>query len=370
MSRNHLIIEHAIDEIVVGHQYRRDLGDLDDLTESIRRLGLLHPVAVTSTYVLISGNRRLAALRRLGHTSAPIWIVPDVSDQLTTVLAIQNENTLQKALTPIEQAELYAELKTIYAEDTARRDAETRFGSPSRIEHIAGLQADSCGGAESALPQRDTTQTSLGRITRARSRAARAVTGRDSRSMLEHVLELQKIAVGDTEDSLVREAAAEALIDLNQDGKVEGRFLRVKLAQHTTTLARLADDRNVPDAVRAAAHAELAALAPEESLKTAVRVAALAAERLSEGWRADLAQTTQVGWSDADPCLRQKHEVRRLVDQLRPEHCWWSSFDPNVIGEHATDEQWDLIRTAAASSKSFVDSAALARQMTAAAEPK
>ena len=359
--RNHLIIEHAIDEIVVGHQYRRDLGNLDDLTESIRRLGLLHPVAVTPTYVLISGNRRLAALRRLGHTSAAVWIVPNASDKLATVLAIQNENTLQKALTPIEQAELYAELKSIYAEDAACRDAETRFGSPSRTEHIAAFQRDRRGDAESARPQQGTAPRSPSRLTRARTQAARSVTGRDSRSMLEHVVELQKIAADDAEDNLVRQAAAEALIDLNQDGKVEGRYLRVKLAQHTAALGRYAEDPDTSDVVRTAASTELAALVSEEIPKTAVKEVALALERVAEIQKADQGRTARVGWPGADPFLREKHEVRRLIDLLRREQGWWKCFDPNVIGEHATDDQWDLISTAAGGTNTFVNSAAVAR---------
>jgi ParB-like chromosome segregation protein Spo0J len=361
MSRNHLIIEHAIDEIVVGHQYRRDLGNLDDLTESIRRLGLLHPVAVTPTYVLISGNRRLAALRRLGQTSVPIWIVPDVSDKLSMVLAIQDEHTLQKALTPIEQAELYAELKAIYAEGAACRDAETRFGSAKRSGHIAALETRRRGGAESALPLQGQPTRSQEWYTRARSQAARAVTGRDSRSMLEHVVELQNIAADDAEDEPVRQAAAEALIDLNQDGKVEGRYLRVKLAQHTAALSRYAEDPNTSDAVRTAAAAELAALVHGEHPNIAVKEVALALERVAEIQNVEQVRSAQVGWPNADPFLRQKYEVRRLVDLLSREQGWWRRFDPNVIGEHATDDQWDQISTAAGGTNTFVNSAAVAR---------
>ncbi|WP_308465227.1 ParB N-terminal domain-containing protein [Rathayibacter soli] len=362
MARGHLVLEHAIDAITVGHQYRRDLGDLNELVESIRRLGLLHPVAVTSTYVLISGNRRLAALRKLGHTSVAIWVVPDVSDKLTTVLAIQNENTLQKALTPIEQAELYAELKALYTEDAVRRVAETRFGSPSRRQHLIALQTSQDGGADSAPPPHDAGLASLGRSNKARTQAARAVTGRDSRSMLEQVVQLQMIAADDSEDPLVRQAAAEALFELNQDGKVDGRYLRVKLAQHKAALSRLADDPNTTDTVRIAASTELAALAQETHPKTAVKAAALAVGRVAEIQKTERARTAPIGWSDTDPFLRQKHEVRKLVDLLRREHGWWNRFDPAVIAEHASDKQWDLINTAAAGANAFVTTALTARK--------
>lgn len=129
MSRGHLVLEHAINQIAEGHSYRRDLGDLKELTESVRRFGLLSPIVITVGNVLISGNRRLAVMRELGHRTVPGWVVQGVSDKLSTVLAIQDENTLHKMLTPIEQAELYEELKLLYAEEAQRRETATQFGS-------------------------------------------------------------------------------------------------------------------------------------------------------------------------------------------------------------------------------------------------
>jgi ParB family chromosome partitioning protein len=358
MGRGHLILEHAIEQLTVGHQYRRDLGDLDELVDSIQRLGLLHPVTVTSNYVLISGNRRLAALRKLGRTSVAIWVVPDVSDKLTTVLAIQDENTLQKALTPIEQAELYAELKALYAEDAARRDAATRFGSATRDEHLTDRRQELDGAAESAAPQAAHGRPTSGE---ARTQAARAVTGRDSRSQLEQVVELQKIAADDTEDPIVRQTAAEALLELNEDGKVNGRYLRVKLAQHTAALTALAENPNTSEAVRSAAHAGLDALAREQHPKAAMKEGVLALNRVAEMQKAEQAAQSQIGWADADPFLRQKHEVRKLVDLLRREHGWWERFDPAVIGEYATEEQWELLSSAVAGPTGFLEDADNAR---------
>jgi ParB family chromosome partitioning protein len=358
MARPHLVLEHALDEITVGHPYRRDLGNIRELADSIDRIGLLHPITLTPSYVLISGNRRLAALRLLGRTSTEIWIVPGVSDKLSTVLAIQDENALQKALTPIEQAELYAELKALYAQDAARRDSETRFGSPARTEHL--LSAED-GAAESAAPQSPTPKTSG----EARTQAARAVTGRDSRSMLEQVVELQRLAADDDADPMVRQAAAEALLELNQDGKVNGRYLRVKLAQHTSTLARMAEDPNQAEPVRAAARAELAAVQAENDPKAAVKEAALAVARVEDARNAGQANA-HVGWADADPHLREKHEVRKLVDLLRREHGWWDRYDPNLIGQWATDEQWELIRQAAAGASAFITAAQASRSKPAA----
>ena len=114
MTRGHLILEHSIDQLKRGSQYRRDLDDdLDELCASIQRTGVLNPPAVTEEYVIITGNRRVAAMEKLGMRVTPVWVVPGVSDKLSYVLAIRDEQTLQKTLRPLEQAELYEELKAL-----------------------------------------------------------------------------------------------------------------------------------------------------------------------------------------------------------------------------------------------------------------
>lgn len=351
MSRGHLVLEHAIDQITRGHAYRRDVEeDLDDLCESITRTGILNPPTVTEAYVLIAGHRRLAALERLGHRVTPVWIVPGVSDKLSRVLAIRDEQTLRKALKPIEQAELYEELKALYAEDAERRDQKTRFGSPDRDAHLHSV-AGEVGGADSAPPTTNDTKS--------RVQAARAVTGRDSRTMLEQISQLQRIAADDTEDPMVRQHAAEALIELNEDGKVNGRFQQVKTRQNLARLTRLAEHPDTPEQVRTAAADELTALAADMPAADAAKESTLAVERVTRLQAAT--DQSQVGWADVDPLMRQKHAIRKLVDLLRREHGWWDRFDPDEVGAHADDPQWELITSYADGVTTFVDQARTAR---------
>ena len=203
MSRSgYLVLEHAIDEIELGFSFRRDLGDLDELVESIRRTGgLLVPISITPQNVLIAGERRLAALRILEYRVAPVWVVTGVSDKLATVLAIKDEHALQKLLTPVEQAELYTEYKEILAEDNARKQRATRFGAGSAAAQTEPDEADpdpaaapiepgGHGGVESTPPHTEPA----GALGKTRVQAAKAVTGRDSHSMLDQVVELQQIA--------------------------------------------------------------------------------------------------------------------------------------------------------------------------------
>src|SRR5439155_23596949 len=55
-----------IEQIQIGYRYRKDLGDLRTLANSIAEVGLLHPVVVTPEGRLIAGQRRLEACRLLG----------------------------------------------------------------------------------------------------------------------------------------------------------------------------------------------------------------------------------------------------------------------------------------------------------------
>lgn len=378
MSRSgHLVLEHAIDEIEEGFAFRRDLGPLDDLVESIRRTGgLLVPISITPQNVLIAGKRRLAALRLLEHRVAPVWVVTGVSDKLATVLAIQDEHALQKMLTPIEQAELYTEYKDILAEDNARKQRATRFGNRADAHADADADSDAVGdsptqagadmddgdgGVDSTPPPADTA----GASGKTRVQAAKAVTGRDSHSMLEQVVELQQIASADAEEPEIRQAAAEALIELNADGKVNGRYLRVKTLQALAGLRRAAEDPAEPDSVREAAVAELRVVQAQEAPKDVLREATRALTHLAQ-LRQSAATAGPKAWGDVDPLLRQKHQNRRLVDLLRREHGWWDRYDPTDLGRYADAEQWDLVETYVAGTVRFFDAARAARTVEAA----
>lgn len=352
MARGHLVLEQAIDQIRRGAQYRRDPDeDLDELCGSLQRVGILNPPAITEDGVLITGNRRLAAMERLGWRVTPVWVVPDVSDKLSYVLAIRDEQTLHKALKPLEQAELYEELKALYAEDAQRRDAATRFGSADRDARMADVRD---GGAESAPPSGGG---------KARTHAARAVTGRDSRTMLEQINELRRIAATDDEDPYVRQEAAEALIELNTDGKVNGRYLHVKAAQNLAGIRRAAEDPDAPEPVRASARQELQTLERLERPAEIAKESGLALARLTQ-LRESAGTTERIGWKDTDPLLRERHQIRKLVDLLRREHGWWDRFDPADFGRHAEADQWELVETYIAQSDAFFQKARTAREET------
>jgi hypothetical protein len=65
-NRQEAAVGVNIEQIDVGFRYRKELGDLRTLTESIAEVGLLHPVVVTPEGRLIAGFGGSKRVGRLG----------------------------------------------------------------------------------------------------------------------------------------------------------------------------------------------------------------------------------------------------------------------------------------------------------------
>jgi ParB family chromosome partitioning protein len=64
-----------ITDIIIDHCYRHDLGDIQELAESIREFGLLRPILITPDNRLIAGRRRLEACKVLGWETIPVNVL-------------------------------------------------------------------------------------------------------------------------------------------------------------------------------------------------------------------------------------------------------------------------------------------------------
>jgi ParB family chromosome partitioning protein len=93
------------------NQPRQQMGDLSELTVSIREKGVLEPLIVRrhlDRYQIISGERRYQAAVHAGLTELPC-VERDVDDLETIEIALV-ENIQRKDLTPFEEAEAFAQL--------------------------------------------------------------------------------------------------------------------------------------------------------------------------------------------------------------------------------------------------------------------
>ena len=109
-----------IEEIEIGFRYRKDLGDIRALAQSIEAVGLLHPVVVTPEGRLIAGQRRLAACRLIGWREIPVTLV----DLLQAARGEAHENFVRKDLLPSEMVALKRAVEPL-----ERREARSRQGA-------------------------------------------------------------------------------------------------------------------------------------------------------------------------------------------------------------------------------------------------
>jgi len=75
-------------------RFRKDLGDLTSLADSIKEIGLIHPIVVNSGGVLIAGERRLAACKIAGVE--PEYRTVNFENPVKAEL---HENTMRKDFT-------------------------------------------------------------------------------------------------------------------------------------------------------------------------------------------------------------------------------------------------------------------------------
>jgi ParB family transcriptional regulator, chromosome partitioning protein len=113
-------------------QPRKALGDLRELTESVKQKGVLEPllvrfVAREDCYYIISGERRYHASRAAGLREVPC--IEKVADDAETLEIALIENMQRKDLTPFEEADGLHQLATRFEythDDVAKKIGRAR----------------------------------------------------------------------------------------------------------------------------------------------------------------------------------------------------------------------------------------------------
>ena len=90
--------EIPIKDIKIGNRFRKEVGDITDLVNSIKNNGLLHPISITRSSVLIAGRRRIEAFNKLGFEKIPVTIT-DIEIKENGEI---DENSIRKDFTPEE----------------------------------------------------------------------------------------------------------------------------------------------------------------------------------------------------------------------------------------------------------------------------
>ncbi len=105
-------MQMRVDEIIVRKRIRRDLGDLNELSESIEKHGLLNPVIVNNRKVLLAGERRLEAVKLLNWKTIPVRILENPSKLEELEIEI-DENLHRKPFNPDEAGDAFRLLEKL-----------------------------------------------------------------------------------------------------------------------------------------------------------------------------------------------------------------------------------------------------------------
>ena len=83
-----------IKDIIVKRRIRKDMGDIDSMTDSLKRYGQISPIVISKKNILIAGGRRLEAAKRLGWRTINA-VISESSDELKR-LEIEVEENIQR----------------------------------------------------------------------------------------------------------------------------------------------------------------------------------------------------------------------------------------------------------------------------------
>ncbi len=128
----------AISSIKVKQRFRKDLGDIKALAQSIQKVGLLHPVVLNEKHELIAGQRRIAACRALGWEKIPAHIV-NLSNLREGEI---HENMARKDFTFSEMVAIKRSFEPVEKEKAMQREKSGQKPSPNlgrgRVTEIIG----------------------------------------------------------------------------------------------------------------------------------------------------------------------------------------------------------------------------------------
>jgi site-specific DNA-methyltransferase (adenine-specific) len=107
-----------ISHIIAGERFRVDYGDIDALAASLKKEGIIQPLAVRRVDIdkfdLCAGGRRLMACERAGITEIPVRIYPPTMTDLELRAVELMENVCRKDLAWDEAARLRKEIHMIH----------------------------------------------------------------------------------------------------------------------------------------------------------------------------------------------------------------------------------------------------------------
>jgi DNA modification methylase len=119
------IIEVRITDIKIGERFRKDMGDLAGLAQSIGDTELLQPIGITPDHELIFGERRLRACRDVMKRETILARIIDVKSVLLGQFA---ENAFRKEFTPSEMVAIVEAIRSFRHGGDRKSDQQRKCG--------------------------------------------------------------------------------------------------------------------------------------------------------------------------------------------------------------------------------------------------
>ena len=141
MSESQDLVKIPIAEIRIGDRFRKEMGDLEQLADSIAKQGLLQPIGITSDHELVFGERRLRACRDvLGLTDVEVRVV----DVTSIVEGEHDENEVRKDFNFSERMAIAEAVERELGERRGRR-SEKWENSPTLEGRTRDIAAKAAG---------------------------------------------------------------------------------------------------------------------------------------------------------------------------------------------------------------------------------
>lgn len=127
-----------ISDIKIPDRVRKEFGDIHALAESIRGLGLLHPVVVNSDRVLVAGERRLKAVQLLGWDEVPVVVAESLGEIISLAQAERDENFCRKDFTPTEAVAMGERIWDLEGAKAKERQKDHGGTAPGKSKNTCG----------------------------------------------------------------------------------------------------------------------------------------------------------------------------------------------------------------------------------------
>jgi len=235
------------------HPFLDEYPPPEELADSVRRCGILQPPLVMATagdnFVVLSGRRRLRALRQAGGQETLCRVLAAGTDKRDLLLFICEEHRWHSPLSVVEKAFLLALAGRLLPPDSLPSELYSLLALPKQARQTARLLA------LTALPPEILRAAHDGRISAATAQALTTLPPEDQRAVFAC---LRQIPLGDNKQRRFLELLAEAA-ELRQE-----TFAAILQLPAITVITR--DERmNPPQKAQRLLEALAALSAPESS---------------------------------------------------------------------------------------------------------